>query len=178
MKRKLIDDKGRIFGVLNVLDFIVIVMVVLLILGIFLKLFVIGTTKVNTDEENIQITIIIKNVRQYTVDALEVGDIMYESDLGGELGEITDILVEDASASVELADGSVVEAGAEGYYDITITITTTCEIDEGKYILNDNYEINVNSYRALYTKYSTFSATVLSIEEIESETETTGAETD
>lgn len=161
--KKIIDDKGRLFGKISVIDIIVILVVIVLAAAVYMKTHVNETTSTATPTENITYYVKITTVRQSTVDALKVGDVVYD-DNGNEAGKITNIQVTDATVSSTLLDGTYITAHSEDRYDIVLALEVPCTISEGRYYANKTKELSINSLRDLYTRYLGFTATIIDIE--------------
>ena len=163
--KKIIDKQGRLFGKISVIDVIVIIIVLLLGAALYFKFNVLEITSSSGELEPITYVIKVSGVREYTLNNLEIGDILFDedNDSGNSVGTITDIEAEQAMAASELTDGTYVMAEIEDCYDITLTIEASGLVSSGRYFVNKNYEVNANSKRTFYTKYATFSATIMEI---------------
>jgi hypothetical protein len=163
--KKIIDKQGRLFGKISVIDVIVIVIVLLLGAALYVKFNVLEITSSTGELEPITYVIKVSGVREYTLNNLEIGDILFDedNDSGNSVGTITDIEAEQAMAASELTDGTYVMAEIENCYDITLTIEASGLVSSGRYFVNKNYEVNANSKRTFYTKNATFSATNMEI---------------
>lgn len=77
---KLIDDRGRIFGKINLLDFIAIVLVLFLILLAVLKVFNAQLTDISLESENVTVRVQTSVVGdEGFFEAIEVGDVLGET---------------------------------------------------------------------------------------------------
>jgi hypothetical protein len=88
-------EKGKIFGLLNIIDLIIILLILGAIWGVFAKTSLLGRIKQNYVVSPIQVLIIVENVRQYTVDVVKPGDLIKESRSGEQLGVVKEVMVED-----------------------------------------------------------------------------------
>ncbi|WP_194174818.1 DUF4330 domain-containing protein [Desulfofundulus thermobenzoicus] len=92
---KFIDEKGRFFGVLNIIDLLIILLVLGAIAGIFAKTSVLKRINRNFTEVPARMQLIVENVRQTTADAVKPGDIIKEVRSGEQLGVVKEVKVED-----------------------------------------------------------------------------------
>lgn len=162
MRRKFIDENGRLFGVISFIDVLVIILVLVISTAVYVKYSVLDHTSTAIATETVEIDIVIKGVRDTNAKILHIGDSLYES--GGTcVGRIVDIKVEDAKEQTNLLDGTHAIVSIEDRYDITLTVESECQVTDGRYYVNRTYEVNVNSKRELYTKYSSFSGTIIGI---------------
>jgi hypothetical protein len=73
----LIDNRGRLFGRINVIDFIVIVVVILFLAGVAYTRLKPGNLQ-GIEPTTIEVTFLVPNVRGPSINAPELGDIVRE----------------------------------------------------------------------------------------------------
>lgn len=152
---KIIDKQGRLFGKVSVIDLVVIAVVVILAAALYLK----QTQKVHvsptTPTTGIVYEVKIPSVREEALDAFQVGDRVYDqdNDSGNAIGTITEVRLEPYRASTTTTDGSYHIYEVEGRKDVYLTLTAEGLVSNGRYYVNRTYEVSVNSYRNIYTKY-------------------------
>ena len=112
------SKKGK-FSI-NAFDFIVIVLLIVLVVGIFAKFVIFSDDK--KMQVDITYDILVKSVRQETIDAFEIGQGVYEKANGYYIGEITSINSEGATDLMETLDGRVIEAPVENRYNLIISV--------------------------------------------------------
>lgn len=118
---KLIDEKGRLFGKINVVDLAVVLLVVFAVVAVGMKFRQIQTTQ--GGDKLIEYTMVIEGLRQPSVDAFAAeytGIVDVESKK--ELGEIVSIEQTPARTLVQLANGEYTFAEHTEKYDLTITL--------------------------------------------------------
>lgn len=118
---KIINEKGKLFGIINIIDLVVIVVLALLITG--------GVKRVKktrpdmvSETKAATVTIEVSEVRKPTVDGLVVGDPIYHYDKGNYFGKIADVKVEPFKEPVESGDGKWIDAEVPGRYVATVTV--------------------------------------------------------
>jgi len=161
--KKLLDNRGRLFGVISVIDVIVILLILLLTAGVYLRFFVMEKTAVATESDPITYELLIAGVRDYTVNGFREGDIVYDTVQNVNIGTISAIRVEPNTSNTTLLDGTYVTRTVPDRYNVFLTIDTTGLISGNRYYVNRTYGIGVNTTRSMYTKYVAFSATVTSV---------------
>lgn len=87
---KIIDNKGKLFGLLNVIDLLVILMVIVVVVVGAKRLKNVPSISSADAKEGI-VTFEISEVRKVTVDNIAVGDPLYEYDKGNYIGKIVDV---------------------------------------------------------------------------------------
>lgn len=143
-------------------DGLIALIVVALIAGTCVKFLLLDKTTVSKPTEEVHYTVTIRCVRQYTVDALQVGDTLFESEGKGAIGVISDIEVAQNEYAVACYDGTVKTGGQENRYDVILHITADGTVANGHYEIG-TYDIYNNLQTAFFTKYSTWSGYVSSL---------------
>lgn len=146
----------------NWVDGLILAVVLLLIVGTAVKFLFMDTTSIKKDRVDFQYQVLIHGVRSVTVDALQVGDTVYDNEGKGAVGVISDIQVADAPANISLPDGTITQGTLEDRYDVTLTLDAQGE-PVGKTYKIGTYNIKVNQNSTYFTKYSIWSAKIVSI---------------
>lgn len=163
--KKFIDEHGRVFGKVSVIDFLVILIVVVIGGALYMKYNVLEATSVSTKMDSFTYTVTIYGARDYTANAFKPGDLLFDKNGSGgnAIGTIKDVQMTAAKKTSELLDGSIVIGNYEGRYDVTITVEAGGSVSGGRYLVNKTYEVNTNSQRSFYTKYCSFDGTITEI---------------
>ncbi len=163
--KKIIDQHGRLFGKISIIDVLVLLVVLAVAAVLFVKFSPSGTVGNTSDLSPITYKVTINGVRDYTLDSLMAGDAVYDKDSGSTIaiGTITQIETAPAQKVSSLTDGTLVLGDYEGRYDVTVTIEAEGIVSERRTLINKTYELNVNSTRNLITKYTSFSAVISEI---------------
>lgn len=161
--KKIIDEKGRLFGKISIIDVFVIILVLVLAAAIYMRFFTKNETAV-TSEVDFTYQIKVYAVRPTTANNVKAGDKMYSSESGALLGTVTDVEVTDAVIEIEKSDGTFAEAATGDRCDAVITIDGTGIISNGRYFADRSFEIAVNDRVEVCTKYCTFGGYIWSIE--------------
>lgn len=118
---KIIDEKGRLFGIINIVDlFVLAILIILLGFGAY-KVFKINPT-VSVNTQKIVMKYLIQDVRDVTVNAIVDGDIVKDFDKNSVYGKVLKKEVTQSVRLVTTDDGRVVEAPVPGKYDIMVYI--------------------------------------------------------
>lgn len=166
--KKMIDQNGRLFGLINALDVVVLLLVVVLACAVAVK-----ATRHPTSAENngeglnvpITYTVVVQALPENVMPYLNVGDKVYDEGQPalGSLGTISAISFEDAFRNATLSDGTLISVPSEGYTRATITIESTGALKDGRYQINGFYDIGVNAKRTFCNKYTNFPLCVTEI---------------
>lgn len=150
---KIINEKGKLFGIINIIDLIVIIVVVLLIGG--------GVKRVKNSEIEVEekvegvkkealITFEVGKLKENVVDEIVVGDLLYNNEKGTTFGKITDKKVEE-------------QEDKPGLYKVVISIESKVE-DTPKAIIIGDSETRVGSELVLKNKRVKLAGTVIRME--------------
>jgi formylmethanofuran dehydrogenase subunit A len=83
---KILDNKGKLFGVINIIDLLILVIIVLTIVFGTKRLG--GTVVDKSEAKEGVVTYEIREIRDVSVNAINVGDPIYHADKGTYIGEI------------------------------------------------------------------------------------------
>lgn len=159
------NKDGKIKGKFNIIDVLVILLIIAVIVGISVRFGSNITTAVQSNEE-FEYVVKVSSVRQYTIDALEKKGKLSDKKATVDLGEITDIEVEDATFLSEKADGSMVYAEQPGRYNAYVTIRTKGKESDNSYIMADSNELSVGRTTEILSKYVHTSGVIESVKKI------------
>lgn len=159
---KIIDANGRFFGKLNIIDFFVIFLAVCAAAGLFYRLNSKETTAITGGNDVFYVTFCVEKVRQFSIDAVNEGDIIYEQH-GQKLGVVTRVQTGAAHKIVSLNDGTSAYFPMRDKYDLFFTIEASGVINESGFYINGNnhmaagHDVKIQSNMILTTAkvYST-----------------------
>ena len=131
----LIDGKGRLFGKINIVDLLIVLILISIAGGVYLVFFgasdkqVVETSKVVYDFE-------ITNVNMDFIDAITPGDPIRDSTRGNELGTVVSKTSRNATMlNEDLINGRYVIADVPNAYDVVITIEAKANITPANIIV-------------------------------------------
>lgn len=157
---KIVNEKGKLFGLINIIDLMVILILALIVVGGASRL----KTKpivVNEDSKAV-ITFEVSDVRMATVENIVVGDPIYHYDKGEFIGNITDVKVEPYKEPVEL-DGKWVNAEIPEKYVATFTVDAEVR-DNPEVIVSGGEQTRIGIQFRVKNKRIAFFGTVMKIE--------------
>ncbi len=162
--RRIIDENGRLFGLISILDVVVLLVVALLAATAFVKQDVLTTTG-TSNGTTVTYTVYCRYMNNDLIGGLAVGDPVYDhdQDTGGTIGTIVDIEITPSTPTASLPDGTLAVSNNPYYSNVAITIQGDCAIVDGHYRFNGVYELGVNANRNFYTPFVGFTGYVSSI---------------
>ena len=158
--RNWIDEKGRLFGKINVIDLGVVLLVLVIILGAFLFVFS-DETGITAEEFSVRYTLRVSDVRDWTVNNIRVGDTVFSS--GTEAGTIISMTTH-PHETILSGNGKIWRTLVPDRYVIYVEIEATATISDGRYLISRTVPMAVsNSTTWLTTKFAGFGGTVKEI---------------
>lgn len=118
----IIDNKGRLFGKINIIDLLVILVVIIAIAGIGYKFTRSKTPAPFVKTDTIEVEFFVEESPDFVVDMLKVGDPVKEAVQNTSVGKVTDIKRDKSIRWVETDKGEVIKATKEGHSSVIITI--------------------------------------------------------
>ncbi|MBR3791699.1 MAG: DUF4330 domain-containing protein [Clostridia bacterium] len=163
---KIIDEKGRLFGKINLIDLIIVVAVIVLSVATVVKFRT--SDSYLSKGRTLEYTMLIENVRQATVDAVgqqTEGLVDYESKK--EIGNIVDYKVMEASEVELMSDGTYKNVKYKDKFDVLLTVQVGGTETEDNYYTLSGKKIVVGDEIAINNGYVGTHAIVKSVRTIE-----------
>lgn len=158
---KVIDEKGKLFGFINIIDLLVIVIIVLLVAGGY-KRAVKTKPEMVTKDKDALVVVEIPEVRKATVDAIDVGDELYHYDKGEYFGKIIDKKVENYKEPVESGDGRWILSEVPEKYNVILTVEGSA-VETPNFIKIGGEEIRVGTQFKMKSKKVAFMGTIFEV---------------
>ncbi len=117
---KIINEKGKLFGIINIIDLALLLIIAALAAGALLYLRREGPVE-TLPTKDFYVTVKCEDYTQEVADGIKVGDKLYYGNAYTNL-EITDVTVEPAKVDVFLPDGTVTVAPHPELKDIIVTV--------------------------------------------------------
>lgn len=164
---KFIDEKGRLFGIINYIDLVIVLAVVLLVGGfVYLKAGKGDDTNyqpaVETDGE-IVIDYFVKGVKNISVESVQNGDVFKSVATGNVIGEVIDKKVEPTTMTTTDEKGNVIESVIPDRYNMTIQIKSNGTVSAEE-IKAYNEVIFIGKSELIQSKMSKFLSTIYGID--------------
>ena len=156
---KIIDDKGKLFGLINITDLLAIVLILAVMGRFYLKA---HQNPPGLETKKIEVQVLLEEIRDATADVIEVGDIVRETKSNVVLGEVTNIDIKPSATLVETSDGRVVEYPNPVLKDAVITIVGEGTASENAIVVG-NSEIRIGTKLGMKTNIYAVTGTVMTI---------------
>lgn len=156
----LLDNKGKLFGKISIVDILVVIIIVGVIGGLYYKFGKSSTVTPFTKTDTVQVTYYHEDVPNYIVDNISIGDIVKDRVQNVDLGKVVNrIKGSDISFNAD-SNGVVVVSQKPGYSSITVTsegkgIYSSAGVTFGgvEYFINKQIELRVGK-TVYYAKIS------------------------
>lgn len=159
----IINRDGKLFGKISIIDIAVVLIVVILAIGIYGK-FSGGTATTVTSGEKIECTFLVKNIRMYTVEALQKGGGLYDKTSKEFIGDIKNVSYEEGKYFVNMADGSFKTIdNPEDRYNAYVTVEFLGKTSNKGYYTAANKYLAAGTTVLINSKYAECESTVYSI---------------
>ena len=159
--KKHIDEKGRLFGKLSVIDLAILVIVIVIALGAYVKFMVLEQTAVTIEAATVHYTLEIVSIRDWTIHNIREGDAVFVT--GVYVGTVTGTRYEELEVPVA-GEGEVWLAYLPGRYVLYVEIEATATVSDGRFLVSRTVPMAVgNSHTGFTTRYAEFSAVVKEI---------------
>ena len=157
---KIINEKGKLFGIINIIDLSVIVIIGLVLFGGISRLKSQPIIANETTEGTI--TFEVSNIRMVSVENIIIGDPIYHYDKGTYIGEIVEVSHEPYKEPVEF-DGTWIDAEVPDKYVATFKVKSDVK-DSPDVVIAGGEQMRVGAQFRLKNKNATFFGTVMGVE--------------
>ena len=158
----IIDEKGKLFGKISIIDIAVVLILILAIVGGVVIYNKTGSGKVsptdnslvtNTDSlDDLCIEFQLSDVRDITKNAVAKKDKIYSDSTGDYIGEVIRIDSKPFRNSITGTDGTIIFADVPEKYELTIYVKTTGQHTDTGYYLFQNTHLAVGESFAIKTE--------------------------
>ncbi|MCL2843126.1 MAG: DUF4330 domain-containing protein [Oscillospiraceae bacterium] len=162
MKQNKIDETGRLFGKINVIDLGILLLVVFIAIGAFLKFAVLEQTTVTIEAAPVSYTLEITNVRDWTIRNIRVGDTLYVT--GTAVGTVVGIETRPHRVAVSSNDGAVWWGDVPERYVVEVEVEGTATVSDGRFLVSRTVPLSAGTSTTVFTtRYAGFEAMVKEI---------------
>lgn len=146
---KIINEKGKLFGLINIIDLIVLIVIAALIFAgtVFIKNGSLNSSGLSSEiftgpQEKMIIKYYQEEVSDFVIEHLEVGTPVYDDSAKNEVGTLIGFETTDAIVYNQTSDGQTVTSTKEGYKSLTlITEVSGMRTPMGATVNNNIYSV-------------------------------------
>lgn len=137
----IIDDKGRLFGKVSIVD-IVTVLIIVLVAVFLLNRFNIISSDSGDSLDELYVVFYQEEVNDFSAESVEIGDPTSEALTNASFGEVVDIVLADSVSWDKDSDGRQVASSREGYVSFQAKMKTKGKLGPNGVTLDgSNYHI-------------------------------------
>jgi hypothetical protein len=159
----IIDSKGKLFGIINIIDLTLVLLIVALIAGGAYKFSKLRNISME-DQKRISVTIKFEGENRGLVDAIKEGDILFDSVRGTEFGKIVNKDVSSHKEQVIDKDGKVDYKEIPGTFDGEIKLDSMALVNSDGYLVASK-PLYIGSEIRLKSNIYVFSCKVINIQQ-------------
>lgn len=149
----LIDEKGRLFGRVSIIDLLIVLAVLVLGLGYVYKRTSAEVKQITGADNVFYVTVSNLDPYGFDLEAVQIGDVLYKQYDRQPLGRVVAYTTEPFTEILVKSDGTAVLAPVEDRHTLYITLECTGSITDTGYFVNgsmpvaDGMKITVQSNR-------------------------------
>lgn len=160
---KIVDENGKIFGKLNLVDLGIVLLLILAVAAVGYK--VVRERFIERETAVINYTLCVEGVREQSVKAINmVHEDVIDAENDDALGDIVDVIAEPAAKIVQKADGEYTKAFYPDKYDLYITIQTKGIVSKDGYFTDSGKKLLYGDTIGINNGYSQMFGVVENIE--------------
>ncbi|HHY93319.1 MAG TPA: DUF4330 domain-containing protein [Firmicutes bacterium] len=156
-----LDERGRLFGRVNIIDLAVLLLVLLVGARLGLKSRLLQAVNPSTARP-VEVVLVVEDVRQATADAMQEGENVLNSKSNAVLGKLVKKDVRPALKEVETADGRLAQAESPFKKDVYLTIRGEGQVTPNVILLG-GAELRVGASLAVKGLKFSVNSTVLGV---------------
>ena len=134
----MIDDKGRLFGKISLIDIFVLIVLALVFMVVYFQIGTNSKAAVRESDQPLQITFYKEALENFTVNALKEGARVENDTNATFMGNIVAIEVGESVNYMPDANGNEIASPMEGYSSVKITTEVMGKLSDGSALLNGN----------------------------------------
>ncbi|MDR1558646.1 MAG: DUF4330 domain-containing protein [Clostridiales bacterium] len=141
----IIDKQGRLAGKVSLIDIALILIVIGLIIGLGYRRLSQNAVQIVTSDTKFYVTLVVEPIRQFSLEAINEGDIFYKQHEQQPLGKVTRTDSEPAREIIKRPDGTPLYVTMEEKYSLYMTLECTGNVSDKGYFVNGNAQISEGS---------------------------------
>lgn len=151
----------------NLLDAVIVLAIIAVLAGVTLRYNLVDKLGIQSSRDSAEISFLISEISETSVDALVQGDVFYDGKNGAKLGELVSKTSSFAEAFVENADGYLIKAYNEAYYDVRGKILAVGKMTDDGFMLNGTNFLSAGKTLQVYSKNSKVTILITDISAVE-----------
>lgn len=163
----LIDEKGRFFGKISIIDIVIVLAIVVLAVGFIYNRTGQHVRQIIMADEPLYVTFLVEGVRRFSVDAVQEGDVFFRQHERVPLGTVARIETSPAHDIMVRTDGTAVFAPIEDRYNLYITLACVGSVTDTGFFINGTLQVSEGGRLSIQSNNLLSMAMVYSVSIIE-----------
>ncbi|MCL2420517.1 MAG: DUF4330 domain-containing protein [Defluviitaleaceae bacterium] len=138
----MIDEKGRLFGKVSLIDIFVVLAVVVLVVGFVYNRTSQHVRQIIMADTPMTVTFLVEGVRDFSLDAVEEGDIFFRQHERVPLGTVSSVVTGPAYDIVIQTDGTAAYVPVEDRFNMYITLDAVGSITATGFFVNGTQQMS------------------------------------
>jgi len=159
----MIDENGRLFGRVSVIDVLIVVALVVLVGGYVFNRTSQDIQMIINPNTPIYLTVRVDGVRDFSLQAVEEGDIVFRQHERTPLGTVINVEHAPAYSLAIRTDGTALMAPMEGRYALYITIACQGSVTSTGYFVNGTLQMSVGGGLTIQSNQFFATATITDV---------------
>ncbi len=164
----LMDNKGKLFGKISIVDILIVLAVIVCIVGVYVR-FVAQPEKVQIQTQTFTYKVLVRDIRDVSVEGLKqsIGTtfLLNEKGRSDVVGTLVDVQTTNDSEPIIKNDGTVVMAEKPTKYKVLLTMELDGIVSDSGYYTTDYKSIGVGADLLFTNKYISTSGKITEIAE-------------
>ena len=161
----MIDSNGKLFGKVSIVDIVVVLAVVILAVGVYVRFFG-GPSDTVVKDSVFYYSFSVEGVRDASLAAMKKnigGNFILNEKITGEMGKLIKVEEREARADIKKVNGELVYELVPNRYDVTMTFEITGKVNDRGYFSPSLEHISGGVFYNLKGKYVACYGTILSV---------------
>ena len=163
----IVDKKGKLFGLINIVDLCVILVVLVAIGAIYFKFNLSSHSDIAASDDKVVVTYKVSSVRDFTLRQFEIGDKLFCDEDDSFIGEVVNVSKEPATDYIRTVDGKIKKAEQPDRFDVFVEVECSAYIDGDKVYIQGGKQLYLNQENIYYTDTVQTTAKIVDIKKAE-----------
>ena len=146
----IIDEKGKLFGKISIVDILIVAVLLAAIGGVYYKFGRSKTATPFTKSDTIEVSFYIEDIPDFVANSIKEGDLVKDRVNNVTIGKVTNVKVGPDIIFFPTSEGQVISSSKPGYASVQFTATgqgiysdTGSSISGMEYYINKQFELRV-----------------------------------
>ncbi len=163
----LVDKKGKLFGLINIVDLCVILVVLVAIGAIYFKFNLSSHSDIAASNDKVVVTFKVTSVRDFTAKQFETGDKLFLDEDDSFIGEVVRVSEEPSADYIKTIDGKIKKAQQPDKFDVYVDVECSAYIDGDKVYIHGGKQLYLEQENIYYTDTVQTTAKIVDIKKAE-----------